>query len=140
MARPHRRLRPRRPAASVLAVAAAAVLAIPALAACSTVQKVMDCAKTATAVVGGVDKLNKAADHILDAPEEANKALDALDADLAKLGKSAHDPELAKAIEKMNDGIKDARKEIAADKAPDLAPIGEAASRITAVCTPGDKE
>ncbi|MFB7635142.1 hypothetical protein ACFC0M_29895 [Streptomyces sp. NPDC056149] len=139
MARPHRRPSPRRPAAQALAVAAVLALATPALAACSAVQKAVDCAKTATAVVNGVDKLNKAADRALDDPEEANRALDALDADLKKLSASAHDPELREAVGKMNGGIKEARTAVENNKAPNLAPIGEAASRITAVCTPGDK-
>ncbi|WP_043264507.1 hypothetical protein [Streptomyces sp. CT34] len=133
MARPHRR----RTAAPALAALAAAALATPLLAGCGAVQKAMDCAKTATAVVNGVDKLQKAADNALDDPREANKALDEIDTNLKKVGNSAHDPDLAKAIDKMNTGIKNARTSINANKAPDLAPIGEAAHQMTAICTPG---
>ncbi|AJC58141.1 hypothetical protein [Streptomyces sp. 769] len=140
MARPHRRLRPRRPAATALAALAAATLALPLLSACGAVQKAMDCTHTATALVDGVDTLRTAADKAADDPQGADKALDALDADLRKLSASTDDPELSKAIDKMNGGIKDARTALRDHKAPDLTPIGQATSDITAACTPGDKE
>ncbi|MCK7623983.1 hypothetical protein MUU72_12885 [Streptomyces sp. RS10V-4] len=140
MDRPRHRPRLRRPAASALAALAAAALAIPALSACSAVQKAMDCAKTATAVVNGVDKLQKAAGDALDDPQETTKALDDLDGKLQQLSKSAHDPELSKAVGDMNQAIKDARRAVEADRAPNLKPIGDAATRITTQCTPGDKE
>ncbi|MFF2812993.1 hypothetical protein ACFVT2_38670 [Streptomyces sp. NPDC058000] len=139
MDRPHR-LRPRRPAATALAALAAATLALPLLTACGAVQKAVDCANTASTLVNGVDHLRKAADQALDDPQQANKALDALDTDLRKLGASTDDPELTKAIAAMNAGIKDARKAIDDNRAPDLTPIGQAANRITTACTPGDKE
>ncbi|KUL35713.1 hypothetical protein ADL22_26290 [Streptomyces sp. NRRL F-4489] len=140
MHRPGPRPRLRRRTATALTALAAAALAIPALSACSAVQKAMDCAKTATAVVDGVDKLQKAAGHALDDPQETNKALDDLDTKLQQLSKSAHDPELSKAVDAMNQGIKDARRDIDANKAPNLKPLADATSRITAQCTPGDKE
>ncbi|UQA95206.1 hypothetical protein [Streptomyces halobius] len=127
----------RRHATTVLATLAAAALAIPLLSACGAVNKAMDCANTASTIVDSVDKLQKAVGSAIDDPQAAKEALDTIDKNLDKVSKSSDDPELSKAIDKMNDGVKDARKDLDAAKAPDLAPISDAAGDITKVCTPG---
>ncbi|MFG2137128.1 hypothetical protein [Streptomyces sp. NPDC048650] len=125
----------RRPAA--LAALTAAALAIPLLSACSAVNKAMDCANTATAVVDGVDKLQKAVGNSLDDPQQAEQALDDIDRRLKKVRDSAGDAELAKAVDRMNTGITKARKDIKSDRAPDLTPLTDAAGDMTRICTPG---
>ncbi|MER7989547.1 hypothetical protein ABTY53_28765 [Streptomyces noursei] len=140
MARPHRHLAPRRPTATALAALAAASLALPLLTACGAAQRAADCTHTVTALVDGVDKLRTAADHATDDPQEATKALDALDADLHRLSASTDDPELAGAVDTMSTGIKNARQAIADDQAPDLTPVGSSLGRITSACTPDDEE
>ncbi|MEV0370745.1 hypothetical protein AB0I10_13080 [Streptomyces sp. NPDC050636] len=127
----------RRPATAALATLAAVTLAVPLLSSCGAVNKAMDCANTATAIVDSVDKLQKAVGSALDNPQEAKEALDAIDKNLDKVSKSTDDPELSKAIDKMNTGVKNARTDIDNAKAPDLKPISDAAGEITNVCTPG---
>ncbi|MET7795272.1 hypothetical protein [Streptomyces decoyicus] len=129
--------RHRRPATTALAALAAATLAIPLLSACGAVQKAMDCAKTATSVVNAVDKLQQAADNSLTDPQKAQQALDNIDANLKKLSKEANDPDLSKAVDKTNNGIKAARKDIDNNKAPDIQPIVDGAREMTNICTPG---
>ncbi|MEU9485537.1 hypothetical protein ACFTZK_32920 [Streptomyces decoyicus] len=129
--------RHRRPATTALAALAAATLAIPLLSACGAVQKAMDCAKTATSVVNAVDKLQQAADNSLTDPQKAQQALDNIDANLKKLSKEANDPDLSKAVDKTNDGIKAARKDLDNNKAPDIQPIVDGAREMTNICTPG---
>ncbi|BDH09894.1 MULTISPECIES: hypothetical protein [Streptomyces] len=129
--------RHRRPATTALAALAAATLAIPLLSACGAVEKAMDCAKTATSVVNAVDKLQQAADNSLTDPQKAEQALDNIDTNLKKLSKDAHDPELSKAIDKTNNGIKAARKDLDNNKAPDIQPIVDGTSAMTKICTPG---
>ncbi|MEJ8648300.1 hypothetical protein WKI65_09465 [Streptomyces sp. MS1.AVA.3] len=129
--------RHRRPATTALAALAAATLAIPLLSACGAVQKAMDCAKTATSVVNAVDKLQQAADNSLTDPEKAQQALDNIDANLKKLSKEANDPDLSKAVDKTNNGIKAARKDLDNNKAPDIQPIVDGAREMTNICTPG---
>ncbi|MGW1378281.1 hypothetical protein ACWD6P_28970 [Streptomyces sp. NPDC002446] len=127
----------RRPATTALAALAAATLAIPLLSACGAVQKAVDCAKTATSVVNAVDKLQQAADNALTDPQESEQALDNIDKNLRKLSDESNDPELSKAIDKTNNGIKDARKALADNKAPDIQPIVDGTSEMTKICTPG---
>lgn len=129
--------RTRRPAATALAALAAATLAIPLLSACGAVQKAMDCAKTATSVVNAVDKLQQAADNALTDPQESEQALDNIDKNLRKLSDEANDPALSKAVDKTNKGIKDARKALKDNKAPDIQPIVDGTSEMTKICTPG---
>ncbi|MFD3420807.1 hypothetical protein [Streptomyces decoyicus] len=129
--------RHRRPATTALAALAAATLAIPLLSACGAVQKAMDCAKTATSVVNAVDKLQQAADNSLTDPQKAQQALDNIDANLKKLSKEANDPDLSKAVDKTNNGIKAARKDLDNNKAPDIQPIVDGAREMTNICTPG---
>ncbi|MEU6326589.1 MULTISPECIES: hypothetical protein [unclassified Streptomyces] len=129
--------RHRRPAATAAAALAVASLAIPLLTSCGAVQKAMDCAKTATSVVNAVDKLQQAADNSLTDPQKAEQALDNIDANLRKLSKEANDPELSKAVDKTNDGIKAARKDLDNNKAPDIQPIVDGAHDMTRICTPG---
>ncbi|MEU8784652.1 hypothetical protein [Streptomyces sp. NPDC048637] len=132
-----RTLPQRRPAATALVTLAAATLAIPLLSACGAVQKAMDCANTASSVVNAVDKLQQAADTAVSDPQKTQQALDAIDADLRKLRDGANDPDLSKAIDKTNDGIKAARKDLDNNKAPDIQPIVDGAGQMTKICTPG---
>ncbi|MGW7575404.1 hypothetical protein [Streptomyces sp. NPDC054765] len=129
--------RHRRPATTALAALAAVTLAIPMLSACGAVQKAMDCAKTATSVVNAVDKLQQAADNSLTDPKKAEQALDNIDANLRKLSNDANDPDLSKAVDKTNNGIKAARKALDNNKAPDIQPIVDGAREMTKICTPG---
>ena len=131
------RRRHRRPAATALAALTVAALAIPALTACGAVQKAMDCANTASAVADSVGKLQDAVGNAVDRPDDARKALDDIDTKLDKVSDSASDPELSKAVDRMNTGIKDVRKDLDAAKAPDITPITDAAGDMTKICTPG---
>ncbi|MEU8681827.1 hypothetical protein [Streptomyces sp. NPDC048611] len=132
-----RSLPQRRPAATALVALAAASLAIPLLSGCGAVEKAMDCANTASSVVDAVDKLQKAADNAVNDPQKAQQALDDIDTNLRKLSKDASDPELSKAIDKANDGIKAARKDLDNNKAPDIQPIVDGTGEMTKICTPG---
>lgn len=127
----------RRPAPLALAALATATLTVPLLSSCGAVQKAVDCAKTATSVVNAVDKLQQAADNALTDPQKTQQALDNIDSNLRKLSSEANDPELAKAIDKTNTGIKNARKDIENNKAPDIQPIVDGTSQVTKICTPG---
>ncbi|AWN27449.1 hypothetical protein [Streptomyces sp. NEAU-S7GS2] len=133
----HRTRPQRRPATTALAALAAATLAIPLLSACGAVQKAMDCAHTASSVVSAVDKLQQAADTAVSDPQKTQQALDDIDAKLRKLSKDASDPDLSKAIDKTNDGIKAARKDLDNNKAPDIQPIVDGTGEMTKICTPG---
>ncbi|MFI9046718.1 hypothetical protein [Streptomyces sp. NPDC053427] len=128
--------RHRRPVTAVATLAAAA-LAIPLLSACGAVNKAMDCADAATAIVNSVDKLQQAAENSLDDPQKAEQALDKIDQNLKKVRDSSSDPELAKSLDKMNAGIKNARKDIKSNNVPDLQPITDGAGDLTKTCTPG---
>ncbi|WP_411145196.1 hypothetical protein [Streptomyces sp. x-80] len=126
-----------RPTTAPLAALAACTLAIPLLSACGAVQKAADCANTAGAVVSAVDTLRQAAEHALDDPDEARRALDKIDTSLDEVSGPASDPDLSRAVKKMNDGIKNTRHAIENGKVPELTPLTDAAGEITTICTPG---
>ncbi|GAU68006.1 hypothetical protein SSP35_06_00900 [Streptomyces sp. NBRC 110611] len=127
----------RRPLTPALAALAAATVAVPLLAACGAVQKAVGCARTATSVVNAVDKLQQAAGDSLTDPQKSQEALDDIEQNLKKVSDEAGDPELSQAVDKTNNGIKDARKAIEDGKAPNIKPIADGASEIAKVCTPG---
>ncbi|MFG2225481.1 hypothetical protein [Streptomyces sp. NPDC048644] len=131
---PHRR----RPAAATgLATLAAAALAFPLLTACGAVDTAVNCAKTATAVVNGVDRLQKNAGDALDDPQRTEKALDDIDKDLKGIGDSTGDPDLAKTVTSLQRAVDNAQRAVEDNKAPDLQPLADAAGELTKVCTPG---
>ncbi|MFE1176699.1 hypothetical protein [Streptomyces sp. NPDC058773] len=132
-----RSLPQRRPAATALVALAAATLAIPLLSGCGAVQKAMDCANTASSVVDAVDKLQQAADNAVSEPQKTEQALDDIDKNLRKLSKESSDADLSKAIDKTNEGIKAARKDLDNNKAPDIQPIVDGTGEMTKICTPG---
>ncbi|MFI1156425.1 hypothetical protein [Streptomyces sioyaensis] len=134
---PLRPRRPGRPATAALAASAAALLVIPLLAGCGAVQKAMDCTRAAGSVVDAVDKLQRAAGHALDDPQQARQALDSVEQNLRKVGDDTGDPDLAKAIHTMNKGITHARRALDRNQVPDIQPIADGAGDMAEICTPG---
>ncbi|WP_374774194.1 hypothetical protein OG756_15495 [Streptomyces sp. NBC_01310] len=122
----------------IAAIAVAAVLTVPALTACDAISTAMDCASTAVAITDGANDLQQAVSQAGNSPQDAQKALDEIDANLKKIGDQTNNADLGKAIDSMNTAVKNVRTSIeSGNSAPDIQPVADAASEISKVCTPG---
>ncbi|MFD6969357.1 hypothetical protein [Streptomyces sp. NPDC059979] len=122
----------------IAAIAVAAVLTVPALTACDAISTAMDCASTAVAITDGANDLQQAVSQAGNSPQDAQKALDEIDANLKKIGDQTNNADLGKAIDSMNTAVKNVRTSIeSGNTVPDIQPVADAASEISKVCTPG---
>ncbi|WP_329385030.1 hypothetical protein OG625_24610 [Streptomyces sp. NBC_01351] len=122
----------------IAAVALAAALTVPALASCDAISTAMDCANTAVAITEGVTDLSEAVSNAGNSPQDAQNALNQIDANLKKIGDQTDNTDLGKAIDSMNAAVKNVRTAIEqGDTTPDIQPVADAASELSKVCTPG---
>ncbi|MFG2878294.1 hypothetical protein ACGFYU_25355 [Streptomyces sp. NPDC048337] len=120
------------------AMAVAAVLTLPALTSCDAISTAMDCANTAVAITDGVGDLQQAVSQAGNSPQDAQNALNQIDANLKKIGDQTDNADLGKAINSMTTAVKNVRTAIEqGNTAPDVKPVADAASEISKVCTPG---
>ncbi len=122
----------------IAAVAVAAVLTLPALTACDAISTAMDCANTAVAITDGANDLQQAVSNAGNSPQDAQNALNQIDANLKKIGDQTDNADLRKALDSMNAAVKNVRTSIeSGNKTPDITPVADAAKEISKVCTPG---
>ncbi|MFE6835598.1 MULTISPECIES: hypothetical protein [unclassified Streptomyces] len=122
----------------IAAIAVAAVLTVPALSACDAISTAMDCANTAVAITDGANDLQQAVSQAGNSPQDAQNALDQIEANLKKIGDQTDNADLGKAIDSMNTAVKNVRTSIeSGNSVPDIQPVADAASEISKVCTPG---
>lgn len=127
-----------KPKYRIAAIAAAAALTLPALTSCDAISTAMDCANTAVAITDGANDLQQAISQAGNSPQEAQNALDQIDANLKKIGDQTDNADLGKAISSMNTAVQNVRTSLKdGNKAPDIQPVADAASEISKVCTPG---
>ncbi|MEV7522252.1 hypothetical protein [Streptomyces sp. NPDC091371] len=122
----------------IAAVAVAAALTIPALTSCDAISTAMDCASTAVAITEGVTDLSEAVSNAGNSPQDAQNALNQIDANLKKIGDRTDNADLGKAIDSMTTAVKNVRTAIEqGNPTPDIKPVADAASEISKVCTAG---
>ncbi|MEU9148386.1 hypothetical protein [Streptomyces sp. NPDC048349] len=122
----------------ITAVALAAALTVPALTSCDAISTAMDCANTAVAITEGVSDLSEAVSNAGNSPQDAQNALNQIDANLKKIGDQTDNTDLGKAIDSMTTAVKNVRTAIEqGNPTPDIKPVAGAASELSKVCTPG---
>ncbi|MEV7446819.1 hypothetical protein ACFCYI_30780 [Streptomyces sp. NPDC056257] len=122
----------------IAAIAVAAVLTVPALSACDAISTAMDCANTAVAITDGANDLQQAVSQAGNSPQDAQNALNQIEANLKKIGDQTDNADLGKAITSMNTAVKNVRTSIeSGNTVPDIQPVADAAAEISKVCTPG---
>ncbi|MFD7260835.1 hypothetical protein [Streptomyces sp. NPDC059874] len=122
----------------IAAVALAAALTVPALTSCDAISTAMDCANTAVAITEGVTDLSEAVSNAGNSPQDAQNALNQIDANLKKIGDQTDNTDLGKAIDSMTTAVKNVRTAIEqGNPNPDIKPVADAASELSKVCTPG---
>ncbi|MEU3063549.1 hypothetical protein [Streptomyces subrutilus] len=131
-------MKPLQPKHRIAAVAVAAALVLPALTACDAISTAMDCANTAVAITDGANDLQQAVSQAGNSPQDAQNALDQIDANLKKIGDQTDNADLGKAIDSMEAAVKSVRTSVeSGNTAPDIQPVADAASELSKVCTPG---
>lgn len=126
-----------------LAVALAAVttaLCATALVSCDSVNRALDCAKTAASIAGDVQDLQNSATNIGQVSDAGRRrdtvdALDKVHSDLKKLDPG--DKDVRKAADNLDTAVSNARAAAADGRTPDLKPVTSAAGHLTGACTHG---
>ncbi|WP_323187840.1 hypothetical protein [Streptomyces sp. NBC_01264] len=127
-----------KPKYRLAAVALTAALAIPAITSCDAISTAMDCASTAVAITDGANDLQQAVSQAGNSPQDAQNALNAIEANLKKVGDQTDNADLSKAISSMNTAVQNVRTSIeSGTTTPDVTPVADAAKEISKVCTPG---
>ncbi|WP_394426028.1 hypothetical protein [Streptomyces sp. SGAir0957] len=133
MPRTHAPTRPR-----VLAAAAAIALAAGALtlAGCEAAHRTLDCVRTANAVAGSVDDLQRAArDAALD-PSEADGYFSPIEDDLRDIAGQSDDVDVDRAVKDLGRAVANVVEALKnGDTSPDLGPAKAAAGELTKACT-----
>ncbi|MFG2196263.1 hypothetical protein [Streptomyces sp. NPDC048639] len=122
---------------TVIAALAAVAVAVPVTTACSAVEKALDCAQTADAILTSVEDLQQAASSAVDNPAEAERALDRIDKNLDDIGDKTDNADVSKAVDDLNGAVKGVRESVDQGKTPDVTPVTNAANELTKVCSPG---
>ncbi|WP_030158626.1 hypothetical protein [Streptomyces sp. NRRL S-244] len=122
----------------IAAVVLAAALAVPALTSCDAISTAMDCANTAVAITDGANDLQQAVSQAGNSPQDAQNALNQIEANLKKVGDQTDNADLSKAVSSMTTAVKNVRTAIENGNAtPDIQPVADAAKELSKVCTPG---
>lgn len=120
--------------------AAAVLLSAAALVSCDSVDRALDCAKTAASIAGDVQDLQNSATNIGQVSDASRRhdtvdALDKVQRDLKKL--HTNDADVGKAVDDLDTAVHNARTAADDGRTPDLTPVGTAASHLTVTCAHG---
>ncbi|MEV0598103.1 hypothetical protein AB0I82_02190 [Streptomyces sp. NPDC050315] len=119
--------------------AAVVVLAVALLAGCDTAEgedRAVGCARFALAVSDAIGDLEHAVlESALD--QEADAAVDALDAAVAELTKRSSGAEVQEAATAVGAAAAEVRTALSQDRKPDLAPLRSAGLRLIRTCPNG---
>ncbi|MCP9958847.1 MULTISPECIES: hypothetical protein [Streptomyces] len=117
-------------------VSGTALAAALTLTGCGTVDKALDCVRTARAIAAGVERLGRAVSGAGDT-KRIEEALDAIDRELATLKGQTGDAALSKAVADLSKGVDQVRTSVRnGDVTPDIKPVTGAATEIGRICTP----
>ncbi|WP_329178678.1 hypothetical protein [Streptomyces sp. NBC_01477] len=116
--------------------------ATAALTGCDSVDRALDCARTAATVAGDLQDLQSTATNIGQVSDPTRRhatvaALDKVRADLKNLGDRTDDSDVGTAADDLDTAVRNARTSAAAGRNPDLRPVTRAAGHLTDICTPG---
>lgn len=115
----------------------AALLTVTAATGCGTLDKTLDCVRTADAIATSVNNLQQAVSNASSDPTQASESLDEIEKELGNLSDKTDNADLVKAVDDLRDGVGNVRDSIdKGDATPDITPVTDAAKEIGQVCTP----
>jgi len=120
---------------TTLAVAALILLLPLSAVSCSAAQKAIDCGNTAIKITSDISDVTSAFNNANNDPQAAGQALQKLKNDLDQLGRNSSDTDVTKAITDMQTQVDKTQQAIDAKQVPDLKPLGDAAAKLSKVCT-----
>ncbi|MDH6126630.1 hypothetical protein [Kitasatospora sp. GP82] len=120
---------------TTLAVAALILLLPLSAVSCSATQKAIDCGNTAVKITGDVADASTAFNNADKDPQAAGRAMQKLKKDLDQLGRNSSDTDLTKAIADLQTQADKVQQAVDSKEAPDLKPLGDAAAKLSKVCT-----
>ncbi|MFD7644170.1 hypothetical protein ACFV4P_26390 [Kitasatospora sp. NPDC059795] len=120
---------------TVLAVAGLVLILPLSAVSCSAAEKAVSCANTAVQISTDVADLGTAYNNADKDPAAAGKAVQKIKGDLDKIGRNSGDADLAKAVGDLQTQVDKVQKAIDNHETPDLGPLGDAAGRVSKVCT-----
>ena len=128
--------RHRRRTAAVVLAAVAALATVGVSAGCSTADKAIDCVRTADAIADSVTGLQQAVENAASDHAQTDEALDSIEKNLGKIGDRTHDVKVDKAVDGLREAVAHVRDAVRnGDRAPDVAPVTDAAGELTKACT-----
>ncbi|MDJ0343580.1 hypothetical protein QMK19_26825 [Streptomyces sp. H10-C2] len=132
------RMMMRRPMVATLSL----LLAVPVFAACDGMDKALDCAKVATRIAGDVQDLQSAATNIGQLSEKSRRqdtsaSLAKIEKDLREVGGNTVHVDVRRAVDDLSTALVHARDRARDGRGPDVAPLADAAGRLSIACTTG---
>ncbi|MFJ3229488.1 hypothetical protein [Streptomyces sp. NPDC086787] len=130
--------RPRRARITAVATAVAAVaLTTGLVAGCDSVNKALDCVRTADSIADSVTDLQQAVENTVNDPTQADASLNSIQQNLDKIDDQTDNADIDKAVDHLRTAVANVRTAIKnGDKTPDISPVTDAAGELTKVCTP----
>ncbi|WP_051653054.1 hypothetical protein [Kitasatospora cheerisanensis] len=120
---------------TALAVAALVLILPLSAVSCSAAEKAVSCANTAVQISTDVAQLGSAYNNADKDPAAAGEALKKIKGDLDKIGRNSSDADLAKAVGDLQAQVDKVQTAVDSNQVPDLGPLGDAAGRVSKVCT-----
>jgi len=120
---------------TMLAVAAMVLILPLSAVSCSAAEKAVSCANTAVQLTTDVAQLGSAYNNADKDPAAAGKAVQKIKGDVDKIGRNSSDADLAKAVGDLQTQVDKVQKAVDSNETPDLGPLGDAAGRVSKVCT-----
>ncbi|MFJ5926328.1 hypothetical protein ACIQF6_27350 [Kitasatospora sp. NPDC092948] len=120
---------------TTLAVAAMVLILPLSAVSCSAAEKAVSCANTAVQLTTDVAQLGSAYNNADKDPAAAGKAVQKIKGDVDKIGRNSSDADLAKAVGDLQTQVDKVQKAVDNNETPDLGPLGDAAGRVSKVCT-----
>ncbi|MFP3992148.1 hypothetical protein U9R90_32685 [Streptomyces sp. E11-3] len=131
-----RRIRHRRRSTAIVAVCAAlsATLAVG----CSTVEKAIDCARTADVIAESAADLQQTVEDAAQGRSaDTDKALDDIDKNITEINEKTDDADVGKALDSLGEAVGNVRTAIKdGDPTPDISPVTDATGELTKACKP----
>ncbi|MFB7493926.1 hypothetical protein ACFC09_04330 [Streptomyces sp. NPDC056161] len=104
---------------------------------CDSVNKALDCVRTADSIADSVTRLQQAVETATTDPTQAAESLDAIQKNLDKIGDTTDNADVNKAVDDLGTAVDTIRTAIKnGDTTPDVGPVTDAAGELTKVCTP----
>ncbi|WP_405723955.1 hypothetical protein OG607_16580 [Streptomyces sp. NBC_01537] len=122
--------------AAIATAAVAVTLTAGLVTGCDSVDKSLGCFQNADTIADSLKAIHEAGVDAANDPTQTDKSIDTIDKNLDKISDKTDDGKVNKAVDNLNEAIKDYNKAILnGDTNPDSSKIDDAAAELKNVCT-----